>query len=211
MKRPLHTLLPISRAVDRDAAAVPDARCVACHEADLKRVVTQRGMRINHQSCSAGVSCTDCHSAVAHGTAIRWVRSYDMDTCLDCHMTANNVACDLCHDGKVASDRVKFAEFAVTHGPKWKNTHAMGDTSTCSVCHKAGDCAECHGVGVPHEANYVDLHSSYAGQVDERCGSCHSDAPLSVRTAPIVRTTFARVNRECQRLPHHTPSSITGG
>lgn len=61
----------------------------------------------------------------------------------------------------------------MTHGPEWKNTHGMGDAATCSVCHAAADCVECHGVGVPHEASFVDVHASYALQPKEQCSSCH--------------------------------------
>ena len=79
-------------------------------------------------------------------------------------MASDNVGCDLCHQGRDAAARVKSSAFAVTHGPKWKTTHGMGDIATCTVCHAASDCADCHGAGVPHEPNFVDVHSSYAAQ-----------------------------------------------
>ncbi len=152
-----------------------DAR--ACHEQVLKGVVVANGIRINHASCATTASCTDCHSSTAHGSATRWVRSYDMDGCLECHVAVEATwTCDLCHEGRDAADRVKFAAFAVTHGPKWKTTHGMGDAATCTVCHAASDCADCHGAGVPHEPNFVDVHSSYATEGDARCASCHKDA-----------------------------------
>ncbi len=86
LQRPLHAYFPRARAADRDAAAVPDSRCRACHEEVLDGVVVSNGIRINHASCATTASCTDCHSSTAHGSATRWVRSYDMDGCLECHM-----------------------------------------------------------------------------------------------------------------------------
>jgi hypothetical protein len=154
---------------------VPDIRCTACHNEDLKGVVGSKGIKINHASCAAGASCTDCHSSIAHGTATKWVRSYDMDMCLECHMKTGNVACNLCHESRGAPDRVKFAGFSVTHGPQWKTMHGMGDTTTCNVCHKAKDCAACHGAGVPHEPDFVKVHASVASQPDSKCSTCHKD------------------------------------
>ncbi len=176
LRGPIHAYFPRSRAAIREAAAVQDSRCLECHQNELGETVASNGIRINHASCAAAVSCTDCHSSTAHGTAIGWVRSYDMEDCLECHMVSGKVACDLCHQGRDAAVRVKTSSFAVTHGPKWQTTHGMGDIATCNVCHTAGDCANCHGPGVPHEPEFVGVHSTYAEKEDAECASCHADA-----------------------------------
>lgn len=172
-RQPLHAYVPRAGAAAREAAAVPDERCKSCHESALQGVVSANGIRTNHSTCAVADACTDCHSTTAHGAATRWVRSYDMDHCLECHLASGNVACDLCHEGRDVADRVKFSTFAVTHGPSWQTSHGMGNTATCTVCHQARDCAECHGAGVPHESNYVSLHSGYAALPDARCTTCH--------------------------------------
>jgi hypothetical protein len=99
-----------------------------------------------------------------------------MDGCLKCHVKLGKVACDLCHQGKEKRARVQSAAFAVTHGPKWKTTHGMGDAATCGVCHVPQDCADCHGPGVPHEQKFVEVHASYAAQPTAKCSTCHKDA-----------------------------------
>ena len=175
LRQPLHEYVPIARGDNRDAAAVPDSRCRSCHEDVFTKVVVSNGIRVNHASCASEASCTDCHSTVAHGKATGWARSYDMDGCLECHMKSDNVACDLCHEGRRDADRVKSA-FAVTHGAKWKSTHAMGNVATCTVCHSTDDCEGCHGAGVPHGANFVDVHSAYAVEADAQCATCHQEA-----------------------------------
>lgn len=173
---PAHAYLPPGRTADRDIAAVPDSRCNACHETAIQDAVVSNGIRMNHATCAVGSSCTDCHSSTAHGSATRWVRAYDMDGCLGCHLESKKVACDLCHEGQAATARVKSVAFAVTHGPAWQSTHGMGDTTTCAVCHESSDCARCHGPGVPHEAAFVNTHTSFATRSDSQCASCHDDA-----------------------------------
>jgi len=176
LRRPFHTRFSRVRRADRDAAAVPDERCLECHQDIEQTVVAANGIRIKHTSCAASASCTDCHSATAHGAATKWVRSYDMEACLECHAASGNVACDLCHNDQAETERVKYAAFAVTHGAEWKTTHAMGDAATCTVCHGSNDCVECHGTGVPHEPDFVDVHTSYATAKDSKCDSCHTDS-----------------------------------
>lgn len=175
VQQPLHTYFPLAREANRDAATVPNSRCKSCHQESLVGVVVRNGVKVNHSSCAAQSSCTDCHSAVAHGDATGWVRSFDMDSCLGCHVALGRVECDLCHEGRPATARASFASWAVTHGPNWKTTHGMGDAITCAVCHKAGDCADCHGLGVPHESSFISVHASYASGSNARCSTCHTD------------------------------------
>jgi len=217
LQQPLHTYSRQSRAADRDAAEVPDTRCKTCHEVSLRGVVGSGGIRMDHAWCAVGASCTDCHSSVAHGTANQWIRSYDMDRCLGCHMESGNVQCDLCHQGRDATARIKSSTFAVTHGPKWRSTHGMGSIATCNVCHSSSDCADCHGVGVPHEPSFIDEHSSFAAHEDARCASCHADSfcdgchgiqmPHPARFTPRHSTAAKRQPKSCTRC--HAASDCT--
>lgn len=174
--RPVHSYRSTARTPDRDSAAVPDSRCRVCHGEAIKIVLTSNGVRINHQACAATVACTDCHSTAAHGATVRWVRSYDMDSCLECHVKNDRVSCDLCHQGERPDHRVKFASWTVTHGPGWKSTHGMGDMVTCTACHRENDCADCHGAGVPHDAKLLENHARLASSPQARCATCHADS-----------------------------------
>lgn len=174
IQHPVRAYMPVNRTSDRDAAAVPDSRCMVCHQNVMKRATSSNGIRVQHAYCAQGSACTDCHSTVAHGTATKWVRAYDMDRCIECHAKAANVACNLCHKGRHESDRVKSASFSVTHGPNWKATHGMGDVATCTVCHKPADCEKCHGPGVPHVAEFVKVHADLAKGAKARCSTCHA-------------------------------------
>ena len=216
-RQPLHMFVPISGGAERDAAAVPDSRCLACHEDVLTTLVTANGIRIPHASCAAGAVCSDCHSATAHGGATPWVRAYDMDRCLSCHVDAEQTACDLCHEDRGPTSRIKSGTFAATHGPQWRKTHGMGNAATCTVCHEQGDCVECHGPGLPHRANFVDVHAEYGVGKDAKCAGCHEASfcdtchgtPMP-HTAQFTRdhaTTAAAQPAECERC--HAESDCT--
>lgn len=158
----------------RDLSGVSNGACLSCHTAIDSGVATARGIRIDHATCAAGAACTDCHSAVAHGEATTWLRVYDMDTCLSCH-TAEAAAddCSTCHEGRRPSERLVSGVFAITHGPQWEKTHGMGDSATCSACHTAASCENCHGAGLPHGADFLESHSAIAQTEQARCESCH--------------------------------------
>jgi hypothetical protein len=168
-----HMTLPVLRGTGRDWQAVPDSRCLTCHEAIQDTVTTSGGIRIAHASCALDSLCSDCHSTTAHGAATSWVRVYDMETCLACHVSKASTKCDLCHEGRLPSNRVTSGVFAITHGPQWQKTHGMGNATTCTVCHTAANCEKCHGAGLPHGVGFLKEHSGFATSKAARCRSCH--------------------------------------
>jgi hypothetical protein len=158
---------------NRDAASVANARCLACHKDVMTTVVTANGISIDHQRCSVGAQCTDCHSGTAHGADTTWVRTYSMDKCIACHVSRASTQCGTCHDPKTATQRTAKGIFAVTHGPDWRQNHGMGDMATCTVCHTAVDCKTCHGPGLPHGSNFIEQHPTFAESPAAKCGMCH--------------------------------------
>lgn len=171
-----HMVLPFGRPASREAAAVPDKVCDGCHDSIASKTTVANGLRIEHSSCAEGSSCSDCHSATAHGAKTTWMRVYDMDLCLECHVTKASVKCDLCHEGRATEKRIQSGVFAVTHGPDWQKTHGMGNMATCSVCHTAATCDKCHGPGLPHDAEFMRKHSSYATASSAKCTMCHKQS-----------------------------------
>ena len=171
-----HMVVPLVSGAGRDWASVGDTQCLSCHAKVRNEVVTANGISIAHSTCSVGASCTDCHSSTAHRTSGAWVKTYDMETCLVCHVTKASVACDSCHKGKRPSDRVTTGVFAATHGPQWRKTHGMGNATTCTVCHTAADCKTCHGPGLPHDKEFLKTHPQFAASPDAKCTGCHDAA-----------------------------------
>jgi len=158
-------------------AGIPDRTCLSCHKEIMAKVTTSNGLSINHALCSKGRMCTDCHSNTAHGTAVAWPTTADMNLCLGCHSTeAVRSDCNTCHAAKSEQERLRSGEWAVTHGPNWKQTHGMGDLDTCAACHTADYCIRCHGIPLPHGPDFIHEHPAQALNRPEDCTPCHKQA-----------------------------------
>lgn len=153
--------------------------CVRCHESVLMGTVSSGGLRINHGVCASSGSCDDCHSTVAHGTAVRWAREPVMEDCTTCHAEEGaSRTCDLCHEGQIESDRLAAGPWQITHGPEWKTTHGMGNLASCSTCHPGDYCVRCHEIPLPHPVDFPARHGADAKAAPESCTSCHDREAL---------------------------------
>ena len=175
-------------------AGIPNETCLACHDAVMKKTVTSNGLTIQHSTCSKGRMCTDCHSETAHGTAVLWPQTSQMNQCLDCHSTSQvRSDCNKCHQGRSVQQRLRTGEWAVTHGPNWKQTHGMGDLHTCASCHPDDFCVRCHGIPLPHGADFIRMHPLAAQTNRQDCSVCH-------------KQTFCD---NCHGIPMPHPASFT--
>ncbi len=158
----------------RTTAAISDSACLSCHELSSTPSSTS-AIRINHVACVGDLSCTDCHSRIAHGDDVQWPRSYDMFECVSCHMTRSvSVECDLCHTARTPQERIRTGSFALTHAENWRQAHGMGDSLACAACHSEDKCVQCHGSGVPHTAAFAVNHSEFAVLDTAQCTTCHT-------------------------------------
>jgi hypothetical protein len=164
----------------RTAAQVPSEECEACHSDDIAQIVTVNGISIRHETCVAvDTRCTDCHSTVGHGDASRRRAFGTMDVCVECHdgQTASS-DCDVCHTAPRDERRDDPSIWRVTHNENWRQTHGMGELSSCSVCHPAGYCSACH-YDQPHPDRWPAQHgvaAKAADSIEERCLDCHRAA-----------------------------------
>jgi hypothetical protein len=172
-----HMVVPLVGDLDRSYAAVPADRCASCHpETAQAGIVGTRGLRMQHVTCIGDFTCTDCHSLTAHGASTSWPRVAQMEDCYSCHGQTNEVvACDSCHAEREERQRIFDGPFRVTHGAEWESTHGMGEMRSCSACHTQDKCASCHGVGVPHSGNFLDLHAGFSTSPEARCTTCHRE------------------------------------
>ena len=165
--------------VDGPGTHIERSRCLACHEDVLSAAVGTRGLRINHSACASDIDCGECHSSVAHAGATRWVRQPSMTDCISCHSASDGPdACDSCHEGQLESERLVSGPWQVTHGPNWQETHGMGDLRSCTGCHPADYCVDCHGVSLPHPVDFPARHGADALASREFCTACHDEAAL---------------------------------
>lgn len=148
--------------------------CLECHDPVLNGTIERLGIRINHGVCAASGSCDSCHSAVAHGADVRWLREPVMEECVACHREQSATdACDACHQGKSETERLSTGPWQITHGANWKQTHGMGSLVSCSVCHPQDYCVRCHGTALPHSVDFGSTHGIDARAENASCGSCH--------------------------------------
>lgn len=158
-------------------ATIPDATCLSCHAEVMQKTVTANGLSVKHANCAKGRLCIDCHSDTAHGSTVKWQTTSQMNECLECHSTTQARSnCNMCHSGRSISARLTTGEWAVTHGPNWKQTHGMGTLSTCAACHPDNFCVRCHGIPLPHGPDFIRSHPLWAQTNRESCNGCHTNA-----------------------------------
>lgn len=155
---------------------VPRSTCIRCHESLPADILEKGGIRIRHDACAAPPEgCDTCHNTIAHAEAVRWPREPVMDQCVACHgQYGATVKCDACHAGKLQQARLTSGPWQVTHGPRWQQTHGMGDLSTCTACHEPSKCVKCHRTEIPHPADFFRTHGRQALNEDARCTQCHA-------------------------------------
>lgn len=157
-------------ATSRDA-------CMRCHGSVLQRTVSANGLRVKHKSCANGPTCDGCHGEIAHGSAVRRHSRYEMEECVGCHERERGPKkCESCHVGERQKPRDIGGAWQVTHGPAWRKTHGMGDQRSCRTCHPADFCSTCHGVEIPHSADFGATHGDAARLDRKACMVCHKSA-----------------------------------
>ncbi len=153
---------------------VPDSSCRSCHSSTLSETVVARGIAVRHSDFLV-TPCTECHSGTGHRARGRHYRQLEMDDCMGCHKSAatDPKSCERCHVG-AGERREGSTAWRATHGPEWEMTHGMGELTSCAGCHEPRVCVECHGVRVPHTADWMATHGDWAQESPgEKCVTCH--------------------------------------
>ncbi|MCL4078711.1 hypothetical protein MX659_03725 [Coriobacteriia bacterium Es71-Z0120] len=180
--REIFVMYPKAIAGKRPSSAgdpVSRGACLRCHEQVMRRTSESKGLRISHADCAQGRTCGACHARAAHGEKVRWAGQPVMEECVSCHKQAGApAACDACHSERSERERLARGPWQVTHGPGWERTHGMGTLEWCSTCHPAGYCARCHGVDLPHPADFGRTHGAFAKRPDAKCLTCHDATTL---------------------------------
>lgn len=155
--------------------SVQSEACLGCHEDITSGVAVRGGIRVRHSDfLEEGWRCRDCHNSTAHPDVVSEPSSPSMDKCLACHNgTRASSQCETCHDGGV----VKTAD--VGQLPKVSIRLNEGGSS-CYTCHSPDPCTRCHGIQMPHPANWVQAgslgnHARDGFARRELCWRCHSE------------------------------------
>ena len=179
------------------AVVVPAARITFSHERHLDE----------------GVPCLTCHQGVPSTDLATREHLPEMSTCLDCHNGGKAPGeCTTCHlQGDGGRVLTQFEEDGLLfpagrfrpddhQDGRWLQVHqfaARVDEGSCSACHEAADCLECHdGVVKPeglHPADWVMTHGLEAQRRTLDCQACHeteTDCQECHRNAEVVRGPF---------------------
>jgi len=171
-----------SAAARSSAGAVDSASCSMCHpDESTVQISVSRGVRMSHAGLTeGGYECVDCHEGLVHGVAAGKLPVPTMGMCTRCHDgIAETAQCDTCHPERASGDdeRLRDAEWAITHGSGWEQAHGLGDLATCGVCHEPDKCVSCHGTRLPHPTDFGISHGQEAIAVGaSSCKTCHTDA-----------------------------------
>ncbi len=164
-----------ARATSRSTAGTTRRACTSCHEASLAGTTTndERGLKVSHaEPLAASAACIDCHT-MRRGVVS--VHNAGMKPCLRCHddSTASS-ECATCHEGQAAAAaRPRTTSFQ----------DAQIQEVSCSGCHdEERDCDPCHGLRMPHTAEFKLHAHARAATVDiwygggKACRRCHTES-----------------------------------
>ena len=151
---------------------ISNSSCLQCHRKIRKTTVVKNAIRVRHKDfLKEGQMCTDCHSTVGHRGTLKKQENPSMDKCTGCHN--NEIAstkCKTCHVEEVKREVRHSGPWGVTHGKYWRQTHGMGNLTSCIICHSKKDCSRCH-IEMPHNENWPYRHGNMALKND--CFQCH--------------------------------------
>jgi len=147
--------------------------CTSCHKSSLSGSKTnaKRGLKMSHKEpMAASATCIDCHTMRA-GV----VGAYDagMRPCVRCHDgKAASSKCATCHvGGVVTAARAQSPSFQAEQVTEMR----------CGGCHdEKRSCDPCHGVRMPHTAEFKAGAHARAATVDfwynggNGCRHCHT-------------------------------------
>ncbi len=156
------------------AASVPSRRCLDCHAGITRGVTTSaNGIRMRHSDVIVGGgSCDSCHGSVGHARKDVPAPA-KMPQCLRCHDGREAPsACSTCHVGDVGKLPVYERHFTRVDLPE----------PTCGGCHSQQKCDGCHGLRMPHPADFKSpAKHAYLGSFEHRklCYRCHVFADCS--------------------------------
>jgi nitrate/TMAO reductase-like tetraheme cytochrome c subunit len=137
---------------------IPDSACEKCHNMNKREATPTGDLIIPHSKHQEkDITCTECHSGVAHGKIaerkVTFQSDYEkwndtlgksmmndlkfirpkMETCMECH-SARKVStdCESCHTTKMYPDSHKKEDFKLeSHG-----NQAIKNIKECNDCHK---------------------------------------------------------------------------
>jgi hypothetical protein len=172
------------------------AQCAFCHR-DFDDIKPGRIIFTHENHLERDYKCTVCHPRFSHQPA--GIEYNSMQACYRCHglthASQGEVATEKCEDCHPKEFPLEPADHTVAYKSGEHNEQALEAGASCTMCHKADFCVECHKGGtkladgklgvkvVPEDhrkPEWMTTHGGlYLGQ-EGQCGVCH-DSPSCQR------------------------------
>lgn len=174
----------IATASFEHTPTIAKANCLACHS--LTRTVTMRyGTILQHtRHAERNQACTSCHLWTAHPDPSAQRSLLLMAQCFQCHGRSATAkapgTCTTCHPAKW--DRRPDTHKSATWVRLQHSQQALTQRKWCMMCHEASFCRSCHGIDMPHPANWASNtatgHAAVAvARGTQLCQHCHANGP----------------------------------
>lgn len=192
------------------SAPMEDEICLQCHDVNRKATSGFRILIDHPEHAQRNGSCVSCHERTAHPVPLRGRAMSLMTQCMTCHGTAEqpeaSAECGVCHPAGYELRPVSH------NASKWAKGHgriATEDTGQCSMCHTKKFCTDCHGIEMPHPAEWergATGHGPIARDDSQMCSKCHEREPdtcamchhsgLDPAKGPWVKQHFQQVEQK---------------
>lgn len=156
------------------AKPTPDAVCLQCHDPNRKATSGYRILIDHVEHAKRNGSCVSCHVRTAHPQESRGGPLSLMGQCYTCHGSDEypdaDTACGTCHpaDYDPLPTSHREVEWSTAHGRTWEV-----DAKLCTMCHQESFCSDCHGLAMPHPAEWVGEHVAPGEAEPQVCARCH--------------------------------------
>jgi nitrate/TMAO reductase-like tetraheme cytochrome c subunit len=167
-----HVLRRVVSGLGSRMAPVSSGSCLGCHSGIRGRTVsvTALDIRMSHDApLAAGMSCADCHTGTGHDSGAP--AAPGMTTCAPCHdgETAAS-SCTTCHPADASRAR------RPSDARRVYATVKLDPMTECGACHDQTACDACHGMRLPHTAEFKAWSHARAASFDGRkaCQRCHT-------------------------------------
>lgn len=181
--------LPLN-AASHVAEEMDPGQCTQCHGPN-REFTPGSGIIIDHDIHEAnGVACTICHNRVAHPEEFELTLAdnrkhedfMDMEACFRCHGLEEGAqapgACAACHPEDFELKPANHLEPAFYEEGGDSKGHAelkKAEPDYCRICHaEATFCSDCHGLAMPHPADFREGHGQLGKSKPAICANCHA-------------------------------------
>ncbi|MBI5231305.1 MAG: hypothetical protein HY876_03970 [Coriobacteriales bacterium] len=175
----------VGHSIERESvsrASVASSWCLTCHQEVSTRPVGT-SVRVRHADMiEAGLECMQCHAGAGHDDGHARTEAGDAPSiALASHRSDSRMsACLRCHDGVRAPSECTTCHTRAPLDRLRKIRGAKSKTGvTCRGCHLTKTdrkCKSCHGLEMPHPAEFRRGHAAYSWSRPAQCASCHETA-----------------------------------